>query len=62
MDLGATRVDQVLTSGGGAKNAAWMKIRQRVLGLPVVPAMNTEAAYGSALLALKGAAAAYNIS
>ncbi|CAA6663317.1 unnamed protein product [Spirodela intermedia] len=37
MDLGATRVDQVLTSGGGAKNAAWMKIRQRVLGLPVVP-------------------------
>lgn len=32
-----------------------MKIRERVLGLPVTRAIQTEAAYGAALLALKGA-------
>ncbi|XP_020263614.1 uncharacterized protein LOC109839549 isoform X2 [Asparagus officinalis] len=53
-ELGATEVDEVFTSGGGARNAAWTKIRGRVLGLPVHQAMHTEAAYGAALLALKG--------
>jgi len=45
----------VFTAGGGAKNPAWRKIRERVLGLPVHQAMQTEAAYGAALLALKSA-------
>uniref|UniRef100_A0A6M2E674 D-ribulose kinase n=1 Tax=Populus davidiana TaxID=266767 RepID=A0A6M2E674_9ROSI len=54
-DLGATQVEEVLTAGGGAKNEKWTKIRERVLGLPVSRAKQTEAAYGAALLALKGA-------
>lgn len=54
-DLGATQVDEVFTAGGGAKNDKWMKIRERLLGLPVTRAIHTEAAYGAALLALKGA-------
>ncbi|KAH1030686.1 hypothetical protein J1N35_042860 [Gossypium stocksii] len=53
-DLGATQVDEVFTAGGGAKNDKWTKIRERVLGLPVNRATQTEAAYGAALLALKG--------
>ncbi|XP_061957978.1 D-ribulose kinase isoform X1 [Populus nigra] len=54
-DLGATQVEEVFTAGGGAKNEKWTKIRERVLGLPVSRAKQTEAAYGAALLALKGA-------
>ncbi|XVF01025.1 hypothetical protein REPUB_Repub04eG0052200 [Reevesia pubescens] len=54
-DLGATQVDEVFTAGGGAKNDKWTRIRERVLGLPVSRAAQTEAAYGAALLALKGA-------
>ncbi|KAL8228864.1 hypothetical protein R6Q57_013764 [Mikania cordata] len=52
-DLGATEVDEVFTAGGGSKNDKWTKIRERVLGLPVSRALQTEAAYGAALLALK---------
>jgi sugar (pentulose or hexulose) kinase len=54
-DLGATQVEEVFTAGGGAKNEKWTKIRERVLGLPVSRAKQTEAAFGAALLALKGA-------
>lgn len=54
-DLGATEVKEVFTAGGGSKNEKWTKIRERVLGLPVSQASQTEAAYGAALLALKGA-------
>ncbi|XP_057501018.1 D-ribulose kinase isoform X3 [Actinidia eriantha] len=50
-DMGATEVDEVFTAGGGAKNEKWTKIRERVLGLPVSRALQTEAAYGAALLA-----------
>lgn len=45
----------MFTAGGGSKNEKWTKIRERVLGLPVSRASQTEAAYGAALLALKGA-------
>lgn len=48
-------MDEVFTAGGGSKNDKWTKIRERVLGLPVSRATQTEAAYGAALLALKGA-------
>ncbi|KVH95991.1 Carbohydrate kinase, FGGY, C-terminal [Cynara cardunculus var. scolymus] len=54
-DLGATEVEEVFTAGGGSKNEKWTKIRERVLGLPVSRALQTEAAYGAALLALKAA-------
>ncbi|KAJ9549132.1 hypothetical protein OSB04_021675 [Centaurea solstitialis] len=53
-DLGATEVEEVFTAGGGSKNEKWTKIRERVLGLPVSRALQTEAAYGAALLALRG--------
>lgn len=52
--LGATPVDEVFTAGGGAHNAAWQRIRQRVMRRPVRPALHTEAAMGAALLAVKG--------
>lgn len=52
-ELGATQVEEVFTAGGGAKNEKWIKIRERVLGLPVSRANQTEAAYGAALLAKK---------
>ncbi|KAL2254790.1 UNVERIFIED_CONTAM: D-ribulose kinase [Sesamum indicum] len=54
-ELGATPVEEVFTAGGGSKNEKWIKIRERVLGLPVHKALQTEAAYGAALLAMKGA-------
>jgi D-ribulokinase len=49
--LGAPPLKRVVTSGGGAKNEVWEKIRERSLGVPVSAAANCEAAYGSALLA-----------
>ncbi|KAJ9189674.1 hypothetical protein P3X46_000938 [Hevea brasiliensis] len=59
-DMGATQAEEVFTAGGGAKNEKWIKIRERVLGLPVSRAMQTEAAFGAALLALKGAQQSIN--
>ena len=52
-DLGADRLIKVHTAGGGAKNQIWQSIRQRQLNVPVNMATNTEAAYGTALLAAK---------
>lgn len=51
--LGAPTVRRVLTAGGGAANPAWTAIRARVLGVPVLEAPVTEAAYGAALLAAR---------
>jgi sugar (pentulose or hexulose) kinase len=53
-ELGAPPVRQVETAGGGARNPAWTRIRQRLLGVPVKAAPHTEAAYGAALLARDG--------
>jgi sugar (pentulose or hexulose) kinase len=53
-DLGAPQVRRVLTVGGGASNPVWTRIRQRLLGVPVVPAAHQEAAFGAARLALWG--------
>jgi sugar (pentulose or hexulose) kinase len=50
-ELGATPLTQVYTAGGGARNLTWSQIRSRYLGVPVIPAHQTEAAYGTALLA-----------
>ncbi|MBW4551925.1 MAG: FGGY-family carbohydrate kinase [Aphanocapsa sp. GSE-SYN-MK-11-07L] len=53
-EQGASPLTQVLTAGGGAKNQTWQAIRQRYLQIPVMAAAQTEAAYGTALLALRG--------
>ena len=53
-DLGAPTLNQVISIGGGARNAAWTTIRQRILGVPVSVAEETEASFGTALLALHG--------
>lgn len=45
-------------TGGGAKNPVWTQLRQRELGVPVLASTQAEAAYGSALLAKRGAALA----
>ncbi|CAI5469149.1 unnamed protein product [Closterium sp. Yama58-4] len=54
-DLGASPpVKRVYTAGGGAGNPTWSAIRERVMGVPVAPSGNTDAAFGSALLAKEG--------
>lgn len=49
--LGDVSVLSVRTCGGGAANPAWGSIRQRIVQRPFLQADQTEAAYGSALLA-----------
>ncbi|MDZ7804645.1 FGGY-family carbohydrate kinase [Thiohalophilus sp.] len=52
-ELGAPFPKRILSAGGGSVNDAWTQIRQSLLGIPVETAPNTEAAYGSALIALR---------
>lgn len=59
IELGATPVTHVHTAGGGAKNTTWTKIRERKLNvslhrrfIPVSVSVQTEAAYGTALLTM----------
>ncbi len=52
--LGAPAPRRIFTSGGGAKNPAWMSMRQRILGVPVLPANHGQAAHGAAICALRG--------
>lgn len=52
--LGATPLSHVYTAGGGAVNSSWAKIRARHLRVPLVPSVQTSAAYGTALLAMRG--------
>ncbi|MEG5062410.1 FGGY-family carbohydrate kinase [Microcoleus sp. B3-A4] len=54
-ELGATSLTKVYTAGGGGKNAVWSAIRQRYLKVPVETPIHTAAAYGTALLAMRGA-------
>jgi sugar (pentulose or hexulose) kinase len=54
VELGATPLKSVATCGGGANNAAWRNIRERLLGMPAPAARHVEAAYGAALLARRG--------
>ncbi|TAF03070.1 MAG: carbohydrate kinase [Nostocales cyanobacterium] len=53
-ELGAEQLSYIYTAGGGAANSSWMAIRGQYLKVPVVSSMNTEAAYGTALLAMRG--------
>ncbi|WP_372522967.1 preQ(1) synthase [Sulfuricaulis sp.] len=49
--LGAPAITTVYTAGGGAKNPAWERIRERILRVKMEKARSKHAAYGSALLA-----------
>ena len=49
--LGASAPQRLFTVGGGASNPAWQRIRERVLGLPLLPAAHQQAACGTARLA-----------
>jgi len=51
IELGAPDPVLIQTSGGGARNDAWTRIRSRLLGRPVRRAGQEEAAFGAALLA-----------
>lgn len=50
--LGAPYPTRVYTAGGGAINATWSRIRARLLGVPVERAVQRDAAFGAACLAL----------
>ncbi len=52
--LGADKLSGVYTAGGGAANDTWTAIRRRNLQVPILRPVNTEAAYGTALLAMRG--------
>jgi sugar (pentulose or hexulose) kinase len=52
-ELGAPPLTSVRTVGGGAGNRIWSELRRRALGVDFPPAIQSEAAYGSALLALR---------
>lgn len=52
--LGAPKLRQVLTVGGGAANPVWTALRARLIGVPVMAAPCTEAAAGTARLAFVG--------
>jgi len=54
-ELGATPLKTVTSAGGGAANPAYTRIRARKLNVPVTPAAEHEACYGSARLACHGA-------
>ena len=50
-ELGAPRLTALWTTGGGAQNPAWERIRARALKVEMRHARSGQAAYGSALLA-----------
>jgi len=53
-EIGAPPMRSLRTVGGGAGNPAWTRLRERALGVPFEPAESTEAAVGTAMLALRG--------
>ncbi len=53
-ELGGPPLRSLRTVGGGAANAGWTAIRQRLMDVPMLPPLSLEAAYGTALLARQG--------
>ncbi|MCG6903258.1 MAG: FGGY-family carbohydrate kinase [Rhodobacter sp.] len=53
--LGAPPLASVRSVGGGAGNPVWTRMRERRLNVPMPGPASTEAAYGTALLARRGA-------
>lgn len=56
VELGASPLRAVVSAGGGAANPAYTGIRTRLLNVPVTPAINDQACFGSARLACHGTA------
>ena len=59
MELGAPNITTIRSVGGGSKNTAWTKIRKNCLDkkhlkIDMITPLQTDAAYGVALLALNG--------
>ncbi len=54
MEIGGSVVTSIRTVGGGANNAAWRTIRERMLGVPLVEPSDDTAAVGVARLARRG--------
>ena len=54
-ELGAPPLRSVRSVGGGAANPVWTRIRARQLGVPMLAPLSDEAAFGTALLAMRGA-------
>lgn len=52
--MGAATAKRIFSSGGGANNLAWCKIRAQKLGLSMVSAKHSEASIGAAYLARQG--------
>jgi len=50
-ELGAAATGDVYTTGGGASNDLWMRLRAAILGRPVMRAAGDSSALGSAVLA-----------
>lgn len=50
-ELGAPEVTEIMTTGGGSRNPAWTKIREKIIGVKQTRAHSDMAAYGTALLA-----------
>jgi hypothetical protein len=48
---GAPAITRIYTTGGGAKNPAWKRLRERILGVKLEKPHSEHAAYGAALLA-----------
>jgi sugar (pentulose or hexulose) kinase len=51
-EQGAPKIQHIVTNGGGSKNIVWQKLRERVIRMPISQALQTQAAYGSALACL----------
>jgi sugar (pentulose or hexulose) kinase len=54
MEIGGSKLTSIRTVGGGARNAAWRTIRERMLGVRLLDPLDDEAAVGAARLALCG--------
>lgn len=54
-ELGGPALASLRSVGGGARNAVWSQIRQNRLEVPFLAAKSLEAAFGTALLAKRGA-------
>lgn len=55
-ELGGPKLTSLRAVGGGATNATWIQIRRNAINVPFVESLSGEAAFGSAVLAKKGAA------
>jgi D-ribulokinase len=53
-ELGTTPLRSITSAGGGANNPAWLRMRSRMIGVPITSASHREAAYGAAMLARNG--------